>query len=156
MSKGAGPYSMRVWLDPKKLQDYSLTTLDVVNAIQGQNVQVVAGQMGGPPVPPDQVFQFTVNALGRLSDVKQFEDIIVKSPRGQQAARIVRIRDVARVELSQQTYSNFAEINGHPAAEIPIFLLPGANALKVAQEIKRCHGGYEQTLPAGHDLGDPL
>ena len=84
---GAGPYSMRVWLDPKKLQDYSLTTLDVVNAIQGQNVQVVAGQLGGPPVPPEQTFQFTVNALGRLSDVKQFEDIIIKSPRGPKAPR---------------------------------------------------------------------
>ena len=78
--RGAGPYSMRVWLDPKKLQDYSITTLDVVSAIQGQNVQVVAGQLGGPPVPPDQTYQFTVNALGRLSDVKQFEDIIIKSP----------------------------------------------------------------------------
>ena len=79
---GAGPYSMRVWLDPKKLHDYSFTTLDVVNAIQGQNVQVVAGQIGGPPVPPDQTFQFTVNALGRLEDVTQFQNIIVKSPRG--------------------------------------------------------------------------
>ena len=63
---------MRVWLDPNKLHDYSLTTLDVVNAIQGQNVQVVAGQLGGPPVPPEQTFQFTVNALGRLEDVAQF------------------------------------------------------------------------------------
>ena len=76
---GAGPYSMRVWLDPNKLQDYNLTTLDVVAAIQGQNVQVVAGQLGGPPVPPEQAFQFTVNALGRLADVEQFENIIIKS-----------------------------------------------------------------------------
>ena len=147
--KGAGPYSMRVWLDPKKLQDYSLTTLDVVNAIQGQNVQVVAGQMGGPPVPPGQVFQFTVNALGRLSDVQQFEDIIVKSPRGLQSARIVRIRDVARVELSQQTYSTFAEVNGHPSADIPIFLLPGANALTVAREIKDAMAEMSRNFPPG-------
>ena len=147
--KGAGPYSMRVWLDPKKLQDYSLTTLDVVNAIQGQNVQVVAGQMGGPPVPPDQVFQFTVNALGRLSDVKQFEDIIIKSPRGQTAARIVRIRDVARVELSQQTYSTFAEVNGHPSADIPVFLLPGANALTVAKEITDAMADMSRNFPPG-------
>ena len=76
---GAGPYSMRVWLDPNKLHDYSLTTLDVVAAIQGQNVQVVAGQLGGPPVPPEQTFQFTVNALGRLEDVEQFQNIIIKS-----------------------------------------------------------------------------
>ena len=69
---GAGPYSMRVWLDPNKLKYYNLTTLDVVHAIQSQNVQVVAGRLGAPPVPPDQTFQFTVNALGRLADAKQF------------------------------------------------------------------------------------
>jgi HAE1 family hydrophobic/amphiphilic exporter-1 len=147
--KGAGPYSMRVWLDPRKLQSFSLTTLDVVNAIQGQNVQVVAGQMGGPPVPQDQVFQFTVNALGRLSDVAQFEDVIIKSPRGPEQAQIVRIRDVARVELSQQTYSTFAEVNGHPAADIPIFLLPGANALTVAKEIKQAMADMSRRFPPG-------
>jgi len=147
--KGAGSYAMRVWLDPRKLQDYNLTTLDVVNAIQGQNVQVVAGQMGGPPVPPDQVFQFTVNALGRLSDVEQFEDIIVKSPRGAEQAQIVRVRDVARVELSQQTYSIFAQVNGHPAADIPIFLLPGANAINVAQEIRQAMAGMSKNFPPG-------
>ena len=145
--KGSGPYSMRVWLDPKKLQDFSLTTLDVVNAIQGQNVQVVAGQMGGPPVPPSQVFQFTVNALGRLSDVGQFEDIIVKSPRGPEQAQIVRVRDVARVELSQQTYSTFAEVNGHPAADIPIFLLPGANAMSVSREVKQAMAEMSKSFP---------
>ncbi len=147
--KGAGPYSMRVWMDPKKLQDYSLTTLDVVTAIQGQNVQVVAGQMGGPPVPPDQVFQFTVTALGRLSDVSQFENIIIKSPRGSEAAQIVRIKDVARVELSQQSYSSFAEVNGHPSADIPIFLLPGANALTVAKKIKQAMAEMSKKFPPG-------
>ncbi len=76
---GAGPYSMRIWLDPVKLKAYGLTVLDVQNAIQNQNIQVAAGQLGGPPVPADQVFQFTVKTLGRLSDVKQFENIIVKS-----------------------------------------------------------------------------
>lgn len=147
--RGAGPYSMRVWLDPQKLQDYSLTTLDVVSAIRGQNVQVVAGQMGGPPVPPDQVFQFTVNALGRLSDVTQFENIIIKSPRGPETAQVVRIRDVARVELSQQTYSTFAQVNGRPAADIPIFLLPGANALTVAKEIKQAMEKMSKNFPPG-------
>jgi HAE1 family hydrophobic/amphiphilic exporter-1 len=147
--KGAGPYSMRIWLDPRKLQDFNLTTVDVTNAIRDQNVQVVAGQMGGPPVPHDQVFQFTVNALGRLSDAKQFEDIIIKSPRGAEEARIVRIRDVARVELSQQTYSTFAEVNGHPAADIPIFLLPGANAMTVAKEIKEAMAQMSKKFPPG-------
>ena len=147
--RGAGPYSMRVWLDPNKLHSYSLTTLDVVSAIQGQNVQVVAGQMGGPPVPPSQAFQFTVNALGRLSDVKQFEDIIVKSPRGAESAQIVRIRDVARVELSQQTFASFAGMSGHKAAQIVIFSLPGANALDVAKRVRAKVAEMSKDFPPG-------
>src|SRR5208283_1981581 len=87
---GAGPYSMRVWLDPKRLQTFGLTTTDVLAAIQGQNVQVVAGQLGAPPVPNDQPFQFTINALGRLSDASQFEGIIVKTATGA-APQIVRL-----------------------------------------------------------------
>ena len=147
--KGAGPYSMRVWLDPDKLYNYSLTTLDVVNAIQGQNVQVVAGQLGGPPVPPAQTFQFTVNALGRLEDVAQFQDIIIKSPRGAEEAQIVRIRDVARVELSQQSYSNFAGMNGHHAAQMLVFPLPGANALSVAKEVRKAVAEMSKDFPPG-------
>jgi HAE1 family hydrophobic/amphiphilic exporter-1 len=114
---GAGPYSMRVWLNPNKLQDYGLTTLDVVNAIKQQNIQVVAGQIGTPPVPGDQVFQFTINALGRLSDVEQFDNIIVKSARSE-TAKIVRVRDIARVELSQQYFSNFAGLSGHKTSQV--------------------------------------
>ncbi|MFA4901831.1 MAG: multidrug efflux RND transporter permease subunit [Desulfobaccales bacterium] len=146
--RGAGPYSMRVWLDPDKLFNYNLTTLDVVNAIQGQNVQVVAGQLGGPPVPPAQTFQFTVNALGRLEDVAQFQDIIIKSARGE-SAQIVRIRDVARVELSQQSYSNFAGMSGHPAAQMLVFPLPGANALAVAEEVRQAVAEMSKDFPPG-------
>ncbi len=145
---GAGPYSMRVWLDPNKLHDFSLTTLDVVNAIQGQNVQVVAGQLGGPPVPPEQTFQFTVNALGRLEDAKQFEDIIIKSARAE-SAQIVRIRDVARVELSQQSYSNFAGMSGHRAAQIITYSLPGANALTVAAAVRQEMAKMSKDFPPG-------
>ena len=108
---GAGPYSMRIWLDPVKLKAYGLTVLDVQNAIQNQNIQVASGQLGGPPVPADQVFQFTVNTLGRLSDVKQFENIIVKAAppstlasqaqqltdrQVNQTAAVVRIKDIAQ------------------------------------------------------------
>ena len=145
---GAGPYSMRVWLDPNKLHDYSLTTLDVVAAIQGQNVQVVAGQLGGPPVPPEQTFQFTVNALGRLADVEQFENIIIKSARAE-SAQIVRIRDVARVELSQQSYSNFAGMSGHKATQILTYALPGANALTVAEEVRQAMAEMSKDFPPG-------
>src|SRR5215467_2159778 len=108
---GAGPYSMRIWLDPEKLRAFGLTVLDVQNAVQNQNVQVASGQLGGPPVPSNQVFQFTVTTMGRLSDVSQFEDIIIKTqpPSSEtsqtltkteinQTAAIVRIKDVAKVE----------------------------------------------------------
>ncbi len=145
---GAGPYSMRVWLDPHKLYNFNLTTLDVVNAIQSQNVQVVAGQQGGPPVPPEQVFQFTVNALGRLEDVAQFENIIIKSSRAE-SAQIVRVRDVARVELSQQSYSTFAGMNGHKATQIITFSLPGANALEVAKEVRQAMAVMSKDFPPG-------
>jgi HAE1 family hydrophobic/amphiphilic exporter-1 len=148
---GAGSYSMRVWLDPNKLQYYQLTTMDVVNAIQNQNVQVVAGQLGGPPVLADQAFQFTINALGRLEDVGQFEEIIVKTVRGQtdQAAQIVRVKDLARVELSQQSYSNFSGLSGNKAAHIVIYSLPEANAINVGQEVRKAMVEMSKQFPAG-------
>src|SRR4030095_14338236 len=122
---GAGPYSMRVWLDPKRLQTFGLTTQDVLAAIRGQNIEVVSGQIGGPPVPEDQPFQFTINALGRLSDAREFDAITIKSDRGTAAPQLVRLRDVARVELSQQSFSNFSRFTGHKAAQIVVFALPG-------------------------------
>ena len=155
---GAGSYSMRVWLDPNKLKYYNLTTLDVVNAIQQQNVQVVAGRLGAPPVPPDQAFQFTVNALGRLADVKQFEDIIVKSVRSEQGetAQFVRVQDLARVELSQQFYSNFAGLSGHQATQILVYALPGANAIDVGKKVDAGHGRDEPDLPGRPEIRHPL
>ncbi|CAL1240752.1 efflux RND transporter permease subunit [Candidatus Methylocalor cossyra] len=146
--RGAGPYSMRVWLNPDRLHYFGLTALDVVNAIQGQNMQVVAGQLGGPPVPPDQAFQFTVNALGRLEEVAQFENIIVKSQRSE-TAQIVRVRDVARVELDRQNYANFSFTHGRRAANIPIFLLPGANALQVADQVRQAMAAMSKDFPPG-------
>ncbi|MDD5578826.1 MAG: multidrug efflux RND transporter permease subunit [Methylobacter sp.] len=146
--RGAGPYSMRVWLNPEKLRYFSLTTIDVVNAIQSQNLQVAAGQLGGPPAPSDQAFQFTVNALGRLADVAQFENIVIKSARSE-SAQIVRIRDVARVELSRQSYSNFSVSGGHKATVMPVFTLPGANALDVADEVRGAMASMSKEFPPG-------
>jgi len=145
---GAGPYSMRVWLDPKRLQTFGLTTADALAAIQGQNIQVVAGQLGGPPVPPDQPFQFTINALGRLSDSSQFEDIIVKSTTGT-APQIVRLRDVARVDLSQQSFSNFSQFSGRKSTQILVFPLPGANVIAVADLVYKAMAEMSQQFPAG-------
>ena len=146
--RGAGKYAMRVWLNPDKLKYYGLTTLDVQNAIRQQNVEVASGQLGGPPVPTDQVFQFTVNALGRLSDAEEFENIIVKSVRGE-TAQIVRIRDIARVELSQQTFSGFSQVFGKPAAHLLFFTLPGANDLSVAKEVLSEVEKMSKSFPEG-------
>ncbi|MDO8432829.1 MAG: efflux RND transporter permease subunit [Candidatus Binatus sp.] len=160
---GAGPYSMRIWLDPIKLKAYGLTVLEVQEAIKNQNIQVAAGQLGGPPVPSDQVFQFTVNTLGRLSDVKQFENIIIKThppatDQGgkppepgdiAQTAAIVRMKDVAKVQLSQEAYSNFSGLNGKKAAQMNVYTLPGANALKVSQEVKALMAQMSQKFPLG-------
>ena len=153
--RGAGPYSMRVWLNPEKLRYFNLTTNDVVNAIQSQNLQVAAGQLGGPPVPANQTFQFTVNALGRLAEVTQFENIVIKSARAE-SAQIVRIRDVARVELSRQSYSNFSVSRGHKAAVMPVFTLPGANALDVADEVRVAMAIHEQGVSARSELRNSL
>src|SRR5499427_329144 len=145
---GAGPYSMGVWLDPQRLQTFGITTGDVQAAIQGQNIQVVAGQLGAPPVPDGQPFQFTINALGRLSDASQFENIIIKSTTGT-APQVVRLRDVARVDLSQQNFSNFSRFTGHQSAQIVMFTLPGANAIKVADEVYKAMAEMSKQFPEG-------
>lgn len=148
---GAGAYGMRIWLDPNKMQTFGLTTLEVLNAVKNQNTQVAAGQLGGPPVPPDQLFQITLTTLGRLSTVQEFEDIIVKAEFGKNSgsAQIVRVRDIARVELSQQTYSQFSTISGLKAGHLAIYSLPGANALKVADEVRRQMVEMSKTFPEG-------
>ena len=149
---GAGNYSMRVWLDPDKLKARGLTTNDVVNAIREQNVQVAAGQIGQPPVPADQSFQYTINTQGRLTDVAEFEDIIIKTAAG---ARITRVKDVARVELGSVTYDVTSRFEGKPSAALAVFQLPGANALEVSRRVdakmvelnKRFPEDLEYTIP---------
>ena len=146
--RGAGSYSMRVWLDPPRLQAFGLTTTDVLTAIQDQNVQVVTGQLGAPPVPRNQPFQFTINALGRLSDASQFKDIIIKTAMGQ-APQLVRLRDIARIDLSQQSFSNFSRFTGHKAALIPIFALPDANAIAAADTVYQAMADMSKQFPEG-------
>lgn len=150
---GAGEYSMRVWLDPEKLKARSLTTEDVLSAIREQNVQVAAGQIGAPPAPTGQNFQLTINTLGRLDDVEQFADIIVKSGGD---GRLTRIRDIGRVELGGQTYDTFVAKDGKPAAALIVFQLPGANALAVAEEIKDKMQTLKKRFPQGMDYSIPF
>jgi HAE1 family hydrophobic/amphiphilic exporter-1 len=156
---GAGPYSMRIWLNPLKLKTYGLTVLQVEQAIKDQNVEVAAGQLGGPPTGPNQIFQFTVNTLGRLSDVEQFENIVIKSsppaktegsqPESNMTAAIVRLRDVAKVDLGQQTFTTFSRLDGRRAAQINVYTLPGANALRVSQEVHTLMAKMSRKFPPG-------
>jgi HAE1 family hydrophobic/amphiphilic exporter-1 len=131
---GAGQYSMRVWLDPNKLQVRGLMPQDVINAIQQQSQQVAAGQVGQPPTPTGQAFQYTLNVNGRLDDPSEFEDVIVKTGNN---GDVTRVRDVGRVELGAQTYSQIFSLNNKPATGIGIFQSPGANALEVEKAIKK-------------------
>src|SRR5712671_18428 len=143
---GAGQYSMRVWLDPSKMQARGLTTQDVVKALQQQSTQVTAGQIGMPPSPQTQDFQYTLNVLGRLDDPGQFADVIVKSGN---AGEITRVRDIARVELGAQTYSQIFAQDSTPAAGLAIFQSPGANALVVAQEVRAKMKTLSAEFPQG-------
>jgi hydrophobic/amphiphilic exporter-1 (mainly G- bacteria), HAE1 family len=142
---GAGNYSMRVWLDPQRLESRSLTTQDVVAAIREQNVQVAAGQLGAPPVPDDQQFQLNINTLGRLTDVAEFENIILKND----GTRVTRLTDVARVELGAQSYDVFFQQDGKPSAGIAVFQLPGANALQVADRVRAAMEELSPSFPQG-------
>jgi len=149
---GAADYSMRFWLDPYQLKARSLTTTDVINAIQDQNVQVAAGQIGAPPAQTGQDFQYTVNTLGRLADVGQFENIILKTGAG---GRITRIKDVARVELGAQSYGITAQLSGAPTALLGISQLPGANALSLAEKIRAKMAEVSLTFPEGLEYRIP-
>jgi len=145
---GVGQYAMRVWMDPQKLQARGLTPADVIQAIQQQNAQVTAGQVGTPPAPQEQGFQYTVNLTGRLVDPAEFADIVVKTDSGQ-AGRITRLRDVAQVELGAQTYSQGFQLDGQPAAGIAIFQLPDANALDTATRVRARLAELSADFPAG-------
>ncbi len=154
---GIGQYSMRVWLDPQQLLARSLTPNDVINAIRQQNQEVAAGQVGTPPAASGQDFQLTVNVPGALNDVEEFEDIIVKTDSAAAGSRaITRVRDVARVELGAQTYSQSFTMDGHPAAGIAIYQLPEANALDVAKEVQAQLAAMAKDFPHGLKYSIPF
>ncbi len=126
-------YAMRIWLDPHKLASYQLMPGDVVSAIQAQNTEVAAGEIGAQPMPAEQMLDATVTAQSRLSTPQQFRDIILKTrPDG----AVVRLSDVARIELGAENYQVLSRINGHPGAGIAVSLAPGADALSTAELVK--------------------
>lgn len=151
---GTANYSMRVWLDPEKLKARGLTTQDVQAAIQEQNVQVAAGQIGQPPLPSDRgiAFQYTVTTQGRLSGVSEFENIVLRA----EGTRITRLKDVARVELGGQNYDQFNLREGQPTANIGIYQLPGSNALDVAKRTRAAIANLSKSFPEGMGYEFPL
>ncbi|RWN96267.1 multidrug efflux RND transporter permease subunit [Mesorhizobium sp.] len=143
---GAGQYSMRVWLDPEKMQARGLTTQDVVQALGQQSEQVTAGQVGAPPAPDGQSFQYTIEVSSRLDDPGQFGTVIVKTGAN---GDMTRVRDVGRVELGAQTYGQFFNLDGQPAAGMAVFLSPGANALDVAGKVEARMKELSREFPQG-------
>ena len=145
---GAGKYAMRLWVRPDQLAKLSITVPEIVNAIQSQNTVNPAGQIGGEPVPKGQEFTYSVRAQGRLTTPEEFEQIVVRAaPDG----GIVRVKDVARVELGAQDYTVIGHLNGKPSAIIAVYQLPGSNAVQAADGVKRLLAEQRQRLPQGVD-----
>jgi len=143
---GAGQYSMRIWLDPDKLKARNLNAQDVVQSLQQQSQEVAAGQVGMPPTPPGVDFQLTIQLQGRLEDVSQYQDVIVKTGDN---GEVTRLRDVGRVELGAQTYSQYFSLDGKQAAGIGIYQSPGANALQVEHAVKAKMQDLARAFPQG-------
>jgi multidrug efflux pump len=145
-------YAMRIWLDPYKLSSFALIPRDVIQAVQAQNTQVAAGQIGGQPAPPEQMLNATVTARSRLTSPEQFRAIILKTqPDGSR----VLLQDVARVELGSENYGAMTRLNGHPGAGIAIQLAPGADALKTASLVRQEVERRAQSFPAGFRFAYP-
>lgn len=141
---GAGQFSMRVWLDPEKLKSYGLSASDVVDAIRAQNVQVAGGRVGAEPSPENTAFTYTVNVKGRLAEVAEFEDIVVKTGTG---GDLLRVSDVARVELGSDSYEFISQLNGKPSATIAVYQTPGSNIIDVAAGLTSALDELAKTFP---------
>jgi HAE1 family hydrophobic/amphiphilic exporter-1 len=146
--QGAGQYAMRFWVKPDQLAKLAITITDLATALDKQNVINAAGQVGAQPVPPGQAFTYTMRTQGRLVTEQEFGDIVIRaSPDGS----LVRMRDVARVELGAQTYNNIGRLNGAPAAIINVYQLPGFNALEAVQGARRLMDELKQRFPVDMD-----
>ena len=150
---GAGQYAMRLWVQPDKLAKLGITVTDIVNAVQAQNTVNPAGQVGGEPAPANQQFTYSVLAQGRLTSPEQFENVIVReAPNG----GIVRVKDVARVELGAQDYSIVSRLNGKPAIVIPVYQLPGSNAVQTAAGVRKLMAEMKKRFPQDMDYAISL
>src|SRR3984957_293198 len=150
---GAGQYAMRLWVQPDKLAQLGITVTDIVNAVQAQNTVNPAGQVGGEPAAANQQFTYSVLAQGRLTSPEQFENVIVReAPNG----GTVRVKDVARVELGAQDYSIVSRLNGKPAIVIPVYQLPGSNAVQTAAGVRKLMAEMKERFPQDMDYAISL
>ncbi len=148
-----GQYAMRIWLDPYKLRTFNLTPADVQNAIQVQNTQVSAGQLGATPAVPGQRLNAIVNAQSKFTKPDEFRTILLRTnPDGS----TVHLQDVARVELGSENYNFVARLNGYPAAALVIRLAPDANSLRTIQQVKETVERFRPNFPQGVDVAFPL
>ncbi len=143
---GQQDYSMRIWLDPDNMQSRNLTVGDVIKVLREQNVQVAAGQIGQPPVPKGQDFQYTLSTLGRLVEPEQFAGIILKTGSD---GEVTYLRDVSRVELGARSQDSLSRLDGKPSSGIGVFLLPGSNALDTGDGIKAKMRELKARFPQG-------
>ncbi|MBY0258727.1 efflux RND transporter permease subunit [Methylobacterium sp.] len=140
---GGNEYAERVWLDPNKLAAYGLTTSDVISSLSEQNVQVAAGALNSPPAATGQAFQLIVQSQGRFQSPEEFADVIVKASDG----RLVRVKDVARVEMGQKDYTTNSFLNDTPAIGIGAFQRPGTNALDAAASVRKVMDNLKKNFP---------
>ncbi|QDU20840.1 efflux RND transporter permease subunit [Urbifossiella limnaea] len=145
---GQRDYSMRLWLDPDRMASKGVSADDVVKAVQQQNAQVAAGQVGQPPAPTGQAFQYTINTLGRLAVPEQFADMILKSDAD---GRVVRMRDVSEAELGALNYDQTCTLDGRPSVALSVYQLPGTNALDTARGVKEKMEELRSKFPEGID-----
>ena len=146
---GSRDYSMRVWLDPDRLQSLGLTATDVTNALQAQNIQVASGVLDQPPVTKPGAFQIAVQTLGRLADPDEFASIVVK----QTPSAVVRLKDIANVELAALDYSSNSYLDHDPAVALAIFQRPGSNALATADGVRNLMAELSKRFPPGVKYG---
>src|SRR5262249_57389 len=130
---GQRDYSMRLWINPDKMAAYNLSASEVVRAVEQQNAQVAAGQVGQPPAPTNQAFQYTINTRGRLREPEEFADMIVKTG---DDGRLVRLRDVAKIELGAIGYDQTCTLDGQESVALSIYQLPGSNAIQTAKRVR--------------------
>jgi multidrug efflux pump len=145
---GQQDYSMRVWLDPDRMAQHDLASTDIVAALREQNVQVAAGQIGQPPVPKGQDFQYVMTTLGRLVEPEQFGEIVIKTG---SSGQVTRLRDVARVELGAKSQDQSCTLDGKPSVGLAIFQLPGSNALDTADRVRAKMDDLKPRFPEGLD-----